>query len=74
MRYATRVLTLIMGIAVIGGSISAAVAEEFHGTYRHSYRWHEGYRYGDRDRGHEWRGYGERRDHDRGIRHEEHRR
>jgi hypothetical protein len=66
MRYAKQAITLVMGLAIIGGTINAAAAEEFHGTYRHSYRVHDSYRSGDRDR--DWRTYGEHRDYDRGIR------
>jgi len=78
MRYATKAITIVMGFAIIGGSISAVAAEEFHGTYRHSYGLHEGYRYGDRDRDRNWRGYsehrrGEHRDDDRGAHHEDRR-
>lgn len=63
MKYATKAITLVLGLAIIGGSISAAAAEKSHGTYRDSYRVHDSYRYGDRD----WRWH---RDGDRGIRHE----
>lgn len=65
MRYAKKAITLAMGLAIIGGAINAAAAEELHGTYRV----HDSYRSGDRDR--DWRTYGEHRDHDRGTRHEE---
>jgi hypothetical protein len=74
MKYATKAITLIMGLAIIGGSISAAAAEEFYGTCGHSYRGHDSYR--SRDRDHDWRAYadhrgGGHRDDDRGIRHQE---
>jgi len=77
MRYATKAVIFVMGLGIIGGSIDVAAAEEFHATYRHSYRWHDGFRHGDRDRNRGWRGNsehrrGERRRDDRGIRHEEH--
>lgn len=65
MRYAKKAITLVMGLAIIGGAINAAAAEEFHGAYRV----HDSYRSGDRDR--DSRTYGEHRDYDRGIRHEE---
>ena len=55
MRYAKKAITFAMGIAIIGGSISAAAAEDFRGTYNHfDCVRHDSYRSGDRDRD-DWR-------------------
>ncbi len=74
MRYAKRAISLVTGLAILGGSISIAAAEDFHGNYGHAYSVHDSYRSRDRDR--DWRTYAdhrraEHRGDDRGIRHDE---